>query len=126
MDLDFFKQVNDTKGHLVGSKILVELGILLQGQLRRSDYAFRYGGDEFVCVLPDTHAEGAMIAAERLRAVVESQEFVIDGHSIKITVSVGIATYPDHASSRRDIIYMADQAMYYGKAKSRNIVIMAK
>jgi diguanylate cyclase (GGDEF)-like protein len=125
MDIDFFKSVNDSKGHWVGSRLLVELARILKSSTRRSDYLFRYGGDEFVIVLPDTPQKGAVVAAERIRRKVEGTEFLIDGHQMKLTVSVGIATYPDHAESCKDIIKMADQAMYSGKSKSRNVVIMA-
>jgi diguanylate cyclase (GGDEF)-like protein len=125
MDIDLFKQVNDTRGHWVGSKLLVELGRLLHMNLRRSDYAFRYGGDEFVVVLPDTPPEGATVAAERIRNEIEKYSFIIDGQKLKVTMSIGIAAYPDHAESSSDIIKLADAAMYEGKAKSRNIVIMA-
>lgn len=125
MDIDYFKSVNDTKGHWVGSKLLVELGRVLKDCVRRSDYTFRYGGDEFVMVLPDTDGAGAMVVAERVRRCVEQTEFIIDGVQIGVTMSIGIATYPDHAQSHKEIIKMADQAMYCGKNKSRNIVFMA-
>jgi diguanylate cyclase (GGDEF)-like protein len=125
MDIDFFKTVNDTKGHWIGSKLLVELGHILRDCVRRSDYTFRYGGDEFVMVLPDTESAGALIVAERVRRAVEQSEFLIDGMRIQVTISIGIATYPDHAQSHKEIIKMADQAMYCGKNKSRNVVFMA-
>lgn len=125
MDIDYFKSVNDTKGHWVGSRLLVELSRIIKSLTRRSDYCFRYGGDEFVVILPDTDQQGAMIAAERLRKKVEGTEFLIDGVSMNLTLSIGIATYPDHAQSHKEIIQMADQAMYSGKHKSRNIVFLA-
>jgi diguanylate cyclase (GGDEF)-like protein len=125
MDVDYFKSVNDTRGHWVGSRMLVEIGRILKAQVRRSDYAFRYGGDEFVVILPGTDAAGACIAAERLRAQVEKNEFLVDGESLKLTLSIGLATYPDHAKTYKDIIKMADEAMYCGKNKSRNIVFVA-
>lgn len=125
MDIDFFKSVNDSRGHWVGSRLLVELGRIIQKYTRRSDYSFRYGGDEFVVVLPETDQAGALVAAERLRSHVESTEFLIDGVQLNLTLSIGIATYPDHAKSNKEIIQMADQAMYSGKNKSRNIVFMA-
>lgn len=125
IDIDHFKKVNDSMGHWVGSHLLAELGGLLGASVRKSDYAFRYGGDEFVVVLPATDSAGAIVAAERIRKKVEQNMFCVDGEDIKITLSIGIATYPDHAKSRQDIIKMADEAMYNGKNKSRNIVLMA-
>lgn len=125
MDVDYFKSVNDTRGHWVGSHLLVEIGRILRHNVRRSDYAFRYGGDEFVVLLPLTDAHGARLAAERVRAKIESTDFVIDGEQIKLTLSIGLASYPDHATSCRDIIKMADEAMYCGKNKSRNVVFVA-
>lgn len=125
LDIDHFKAINDTKGHWIGSKVLIELARVIQSQLRRSDYAFRYGGDEFVMVLPDTGAEGGRIAAERIREMVASTDFLIDGVHLRMTVSVGLAAFPEHAKTHREIIRMADEAMYCGKHKSRNIVFVA-
>lgn len=125
LDVDHFKAINDTKGHWIGSKVLIELARVLQSQLRRSDYAFRYGGDEFVMVLPDTSSEGARIAAERIRATIADTDFIIDGVHLRMTVSVGLAAFPEHAKTQREIIRMADEAMYSGKHKSRNIVFVA-
>ena len=125
MDIDYFKMVNDTRGHWVGSHLLVEIGRGIKQNLRKSDYAFRYGGDEFVAVLPGTTAEGAKVAAERLRRAIETTDFVIDGQHLKLTMSLGLAAFPDHAKTHKDIIKMADEAMYCGKNKSRNIVFVA-
>ncbi len=125
MDIDYFKSVNDSRGHWVGSRLLIEVGRIVRDLVRRSDYAFRYGGDEFVIVLPNTPSEKAMIAAERIRTQIEKTEFIIDGENIKLTLSIGLATYPDHAKTYKDIIKMADEAMYCGKNKSRNIVFVA-
>jgi diguanylate cyclase (GGDEF)-like protein len=125
MDLDFFKKVNDTRGHWIGSKLLVEVAKLIQQCTRTCDYSFRYGGDEFVVVLVDTDLENGQIVAERIRGRIEQHEFVVEGHSIKLTMSIGMAAYPQHASSTVELIKLADQAMYYGKSKSRNIVFVA-
>lgn len=125
IDIDHFKKVNDTMGHWVGSHLLVELGGLLSSSVRKSDYAFRYGGDEFVVILPATDSAGAENAAERIRAKVEGNTFCVDGATIPLTLSIGIATFPDHAQSHEEIIKMADEAMYNGKNKSRNIVLLA-
>lgn len=125
IDVDYFKKVNDSNGHWVGSHLLVELAKIFKSGIRSCDYAFRYGGDEFVLVLVDSDAAGSQIVAERLRQKIESTTFEVEGRSLNLTVSIGLACYPDHAQSRQDIIELADQAMYYGKNKSRNIVYVA-
>ena len=125
MDIDYFKSINDKNGHWIGSRLLIELGNIFKNNIRRSDYGFRYGGDEFVIVLPATSAEKAVIVAERLRHVVEQTDFIIDGVSLRLTMSVGLASFPEHAKTYKDIIKMADEAMYSGKHKSRNIVFVA-
>lgn len=125
MDLDYFKLVNDTRGHWVGSKLLREVGQILRGAIRSCDFGFRYGGDEFVVILPDTDLKGGQVVAERIRKSVEDMRFLIDGHEIRLTVSVGLAAYPEHAKTKEQMIQLADQAMYYGKRKSRNVVYCA-
>jgi diguanylate cyclase (GGDEF)-like protein len=125
LDIDYFKLVNDGRGHWVGSKLLIELGKVLREQVRSCDYCFRYGGDEFIVVLGGANLEGSKIAAERIRQAVEAKAFQVEGHSINLTVSIGLASYPNHANSAVSLIQIADQAMYYGKRKSRNIVFVA-
>jgi diguanylate cyclase (GGDEF)-like protein len=124
-DVDFFKTVNDTKGHMVGSRVLVELSRIFKSSIRTSDYAFRYGGDEYVIVLSGANSKHAAIVAERLRQRAADATFDINGNKVKITVSIGIATYPEHAKSAEEILQMADEAMYYGKHKSRNVIHVA-
>ena len=125
LDVDLFKSVNDTRGHWIGSKVLVELGQIIKKSVRSSDYAFRYGGDEFLIVLTETDVTQAQIVAERLRKKVEQTTFRIDGVDLAVTVSIGLAAFPDHAQTSSQVIQMADQAMYYGKHKSRNVVYVA-
>ena len=125
MDIDYFKMVNDSRGHLVGSKLLVEMSHILKNTVRSCDYAFRYGGDEFLVVLVGTDPENGKTVAERLRKNVEDHAFSIEGHQMKLTVSIGLAGFPDHAQTAQSLIQLADQAMYYGKHKSRNIVFVA-
>jgi diguanylate cyclase (GGDEF)-like protein len=125
MDIDYFKMVNDGKGHWVGSKLLGELAKVLLTQIRTCDHAFRYGGDEFIVMLGGAGVEVAARVAERIRKAVESHSFLVDGHDLKLTVSIGLASYPDHAQSAEGLIQIADQAMYHGKRKSRNIVFTA-
>lgn len=125
LDVDFFKMVNDTKGHMVGSKVLVELSKLFRTSIRGTDFAFRYGGDEYVIVLSGASSKNATYVAERLRQKTQETTFNINGNDVKITVSIGIATYPQHAKSTEELLHMADEAMYYGKNKSRNVVYVA-
>ena len=125
LDVDYFKTVNDTRGHLVGSKLLVELAKLIRGSIRNYDYAFRYGGDEFVVVLPNTTSAQAKIVAERIRTRIERNDFLVYQKHYKITVSVGVATFPEHAATPEQILHLADEAMYYGKRASRNVVYIA-
>jgi diguanylate cyclase (GGDEF)-like protein len=125
MDIDFFKRINDTRGHWIGSKLLVEVAKVIKSHTRACDCSFRYGGDEFLTVLVDTTPENSHKVAERIRAAVEQTDFVIEGETMKLTLSIGLAVFPDHAKSTVDLIKLADQAMYYGKRKSRNIVFLA-
>jgi diguanylate cyclase (GGDEF)-like protein len=124
-DVDYFKTVNDTKGHMVGSRVLVELSKVLKGSIRATDFAFRYGGDEYVIVLSDANSKNAAQVAERLRQRTAGTTFDVGGNEIKITLSIGVATYPEHAKSIDANMQMADEAMYYGKHKSRNVVSVA-
>jgi diguanylate cyclase (GGDEF)-like protein len=125
MDIDFFKRINDTRGHWIGSKLLIEVAKVIKAHTRACDCSFRYGGDEFLTVLVDSSPENSHKVAERIRAAVEQTDFVIEGETMKLTLSIGLAVFPDHAKSTVELIKLADQAMYYGKRKSRNIVFLA-
>jgi diguanylate cyclase (GGDEF)-like protein len=121
LDLDGFKGVNDQYGHLAGSGTLTEVGTILAQGVRESDILARYGGDEFVVVLPETPASGALVIAERLRRSIEEHHFLeAQGISARISASFGIATYPDHALSPEGLIQKADQAMYRVKERDKN------
>jgi diguanylate cyclase (GGDEF)-like protein len=121
MDIDYFKNVNDNYGHLVGSKVLVEMGQLLIKNLRIVDIVVRYGGDEFVMILPHTPPVGAAQVAERIRKAVERNVFLKDeGYSLKITASFGVASCPESAKSKEELIRLADEAMYKVKYRTRN------
>jgi diguanylate cyclase (GGDEF)-like protein len=125
VDLDLFKSVNDEHGHLVGSGVLKQVGGLLRECVRDADMLFRYGGDEFVALLVETDARGAKIVAERLRTGIEGFEFSTGRtRTGKLTATVGHATYPAHATSKDEIIELADKAMYLGK-HNRNISLSA-
>ena len=125
IDVDHFKRVNDSMGHVVGSGVLKQLGDVLTDQIRSSDYAFRYGGDEFIILLSHTEGIEAENVAERIRKQVEKQVFSVNKVDVQITISIGLAFYPEHAQSAEEIVRIADEAMYYGKNKSRNIVYKA-
>lgn len=125
LDLDYFKSINDSKGHWVGSKLLADVGKIIKKAVRTTDYAFRYGGDEYLVVLVESDAKAASVVAERIRSDIESTDFSVDGHDIRLTVSIGLATFPEHAKTSEEVLRLADQAMYYGKRKSRNIVFIA-
>ncbi|MEW6215598.1 MAG: sensor domain-containing diguanylate cyclase, partial [Nitrospirota bacterium] len=121
MDIDYFKNINDRHGHLVGSKVLVEMGQLLIKNLRAVDIVARYGGDEFVIILPHTPPDAAVQIAERIRKAIERNAFLKkEGYSLKITASFGIASYPESAKSKEELIRLADEAMYRVKYQRGN------
>jgi len=126
LDLDDFKQVNDLHGHLAGSHCLVEVAALLLPSVRDTDCVVRYGGDEFVVILPEAGPEDAAIVAERIRTKIETHRFT-GGRRLKIslTVSLGAAVFPDNALSPQQLISCADQAMYAAKAANKNCIRLA-
>ena len=123
LDLDDFKQVNDLHGHLVGSHVLMEMAGAILGSVRDTDALARYGGDEFVIVLPDTGVDLAGVVAERIREKISQYTFT-GGKRLKLslTASFGVATFPIHASSPQQLIACADTAMYEAKAANKNCV----
>jgi diguanylate cyclase (GGDEF)-like protein len=126
LDLDDFKQVNDAHGHLAGSHVLMEIAAVVLSSIRDTDAVARYGGDEFVIVLPDTEIELAGTVAERIREKVASH-FFHAGRNLKLTLtaSFGVAAFPEHASSPQQLIACADTAMYEAKAANKNCVRFA-
>jgi diguanylate cyclase (GGDEF)-like protein len=126
IDLDHFKKVNDTHGHLVGSRILYEVGEEVKRCLRESDIVFRFGGDEFVCVLSNSNLVEALLVGERVRSRIEKKRFLAKEElNIRLTASIGVAAYPEHALTRDEILHAADEALYGGKDGSRNKVVAA-
>jgi diguanylate cyclase (GGDEF)-like protein len=126
IDIDKFKQVNDQYGHLVGSQMLTHIGKLIKSSLRKNDQVFRYGGDEFIAILYETELSTAKEIAERVRKSAEARTFRFPMAHIKITLSIGIARFPDHGNNKETVISMADTAMYASKKSGRNQVIVAQ
>jgi diguanylate cyclase (GGDEF)-like protein len=117
LDLDRFKQLNDTVGHNAGDAALRRLADCFRQELRAVDTAARYGGDEFALILPQAYAEGAVVVAERLRRCIEQIDIAGFG---RLTVSIGVATFPLHATTRQELISAADAALYSAKRGGRN------
>jgi diguanylate cyclase (GGDEF)-like protein len=116
VDLDRFKPINDQHGHLRGSRVLREVGFLLRAAVRETDYPARYGGDEFVVILPQTDRAAAHMLAEKLRRLVEGHTFLQEeGINARIGCSLGIATYPTEVASKEALVRLADQRMYSDK-----------
>jgi len=121
LDLDGFKGVNDTHGHLFGSRALVEAAAVIRSSARETDVVSRFGGDEFALVLPDTGGEGAFAVGERIRERIAAHRFLVDdGLDIHLTASVGVATLPDVAASAEELVQAADKAMYRVKESGKN------
>src|SRR6059058_5314215 len=127
IDLDHFKQVNDTHGHLIGSKLLNEIGYMIKANLRLIDSAFRYGGDEFVVLLPQTGKEAALLVARRLRDTLRTSTFCQEEElNLNVRASMGVATFPHDAKTPHDIIRQADEMMYLVKNTSRDNIGIAQ
>jgi diguanylate cyclase (GGDEF)-like protein len=126
VDIDRFKRVNDSYGHQAGDVVLRDVARLLVGALRSVDAVGRYGGEEFMVVLPETACEEAMLTAERVRRLVEARPFQSHGHALDITVSVGVACYPGaDIVTVSDLIRQSDRALYRAKNNGRNRVVGA-
>ncbi len=126
LDLDYFKSVNDTHGHVIGSKLLVEVSRILKGCVRDGDVLCRWGGDEYVALLRGTDSGGALKVAERIRRSIENHKFLArEGFGLTITTCIGVASWPEHAQDKATLLDFADRAMYRGKKGTRNIIYMA-
>ena len=118
LDIDKFKQINDTYGHIFGDEVLIHFSNILNEQMRFSDFLFRFGGEEFIIILNQVNAEGAGVAFERYRKAVESYQFP----SGQVTVSIGY-TFIDHTKASEQLLEEADRAVYAAKEGGRNLVI---
>jgi diguanylate cyclase (GGDEF)-like protein len=124
IDADNLKKVNDSYGHKAGDKLILTTASTIRDCLRTSDIICRYGGDEFVALLPQMSAIKAADTAERLRSAVENTSFDVDGEKINTTVSIGVATYPDKVSNINYLMEKADEALYESKKAGRNKVVV--
>ncbi len=122
VDIDYFKACNDRYGHLVGDEILREIAAILKTNCREIDLMGRYGGEEFVLLLPETDKQGALFLAERLRRSVEQNNFKAYDELLRFTISIGVATFPEDAARGMELIEAADQSLYEAKQKGRNRV----
>ena len=125
IDADHFKKVNDTYGHATGDEVLKHLSKILQDSVRTMDIVARLGGEEFGALLPSTNLEGAVKIAERIRASIAEAEFVVDGHVIHYTVSIGVSTVDEHVIGVDMLLKLADDALYVSKHQGRNRVTTA-
>ncbi len=127
IDLDLFKNINDTYGHNAGDLVLREVGQLLRAGIRASDIACRYGGEEIVLILPDTALKVATERAESIRTSIKELPIVHEGRTIgPVTVSIGVAIYPDHAEDAESLLRVADDALYQAKHGGRDRIAIGQ
>ena len=122
IDIDSFKAINDTFGHLCGDLVIRRIASLLKETVRQIDIVGRYGGEEFCCILPDTDVENACQLAERLRETIEKAELRFESHTLHATISLGVVEYGDGCDVLETLIKAADDALYVSKRNGRNMV----
>ena len=122
VDIDHFKNINDNYGHLVGDAILREITKTIKENIRQIDFMGRYGGEELSAILTETDKGPARLAAERIRQAIESRRFAVYDENLKVTISIGISTFPDDANDTAQLIDKADKALYKAKLEGRNRV----
>ncbi|MCB1051505.1 MAG: diguanylate cyclase [Acidobacteria bacterium] len=126
-DIDYFKKVNDQYGHLAGDQVLVRVAQIITSLIRKADLACRFGGEEFVILLPETHLKGARILAERIRSKVGREHFSINEKNFRVTISMGLAEYHTHGvQDVKSFIDVADKALYKAKQAGRNRLELAE
>ena len=125
VDIDNFKQFNDRYGHLVGDAILRQVSKIMSDTVRQIDFIGRYGGEEISIVLAETHKEQADFAAQRIRQAIEATTIKVYDEELKVTVSIGVSTFPANAQTMQDLIESADQALYLAKETGKNKVCFA-
>lgn len=125
MDIDYFKHYNDTNGHVAGDEVLRTIAYLIRQNVRQIDLPVRYGGEEFALMLVDVEKNAAMRVAEKIRTIIEKQNFKNEAAQPngKVTISSGIASYPEEATQPDELIKLADQRLYKAKAQGRNRVV---
>lgn len=122
LDIDFFKKINDTCGHLAGDAVLKEVARVVRSRTRREDVVARYGGEEFALLLPEIDHKGAAQLAEKVRKLVEKHEFIFDGERIPVTISAGVATVQKKGEDPTELVRRADEKLYEAKSAGRNRV----
>jgi two-component system cell cycle response regulator len=123
VDIDHFKKVNDTFGHTEGDQVLCMISSLLKSSVRKKDTVSRYGGEEFILILPEAGLDESFVIAERIRRLVEKSPFEVGKAQVNLTLSMGISNFPSHrAKSKEELVKMADQALYDAKRGGRNKV----
>ena len=125
LDVDHFKLFNDTHGHEAGDIVLRELGLFLRRNTRGEDIACRYGGEEFLLIMPDANLENARRRAETLREEIQQHPIYYQQKPLQVTVSIGVASLPEHGHTVKDVLKVADAALYQAKTEGRNRVIIA-
>ena len=123
MDLDELKTINDHHGHYFGDRVLGGVGEVIRSGVRKIDTAARYGGDEFVVLLPETDPTGAYVLAEKVRIGVTELDIAVSGSVLEASISVGVVSYPDDGRTSDELLISADQAMYASKRGGRNRVM---